>query len=118
MLDASVGQVGNNVSYTWSTANGNIISITTDPQIELNAAGEYILTVVNLDNGCSAATNIAIAENLTDPIAAIEPAPMMNCLINEITLDGGNSSSQGIIIMIGQVRVVQDWLAEQMVLLH
>lgn len=95
VLNSTVGQAGSNIIYTWSDVNGNIISATNEPEVEVNAAGQYILQVTNQDNGCSAETTIAVLEDLENPIADIGPADLLDCNITEVQLSGANSSTQG-----------------------
>lgn len=58
---------GANVSYLWTASPGNISSSSdpTSPSIIVEASGIYILTVTNLDNGCTA-TDQAIVSPSTD----------------------------------------------------
>ncbi len=66
ILDNYNVQNANEFSVNWSTLDGSIISIPSDPTPEVNAPGNYTLTVVNDVNGCSdqADINVPINENI------------------------------------------------------
>ena len=78
------------ISYEW-TLNGNIISFAPNPQVD--EAGELILTVTDLNNGCSAETLVNITQNNDFPTALIANPTTLTCDITSIELDGSNSST-------------------------
>jgi gliding motility-associated-like protein len=92
-LDGSASSGGANVSYLWTTTNGNIIGDDTLNIIEVDAAGSYVLTVTNLDNGCFATSSVNINENLAVPLATASTPPIINCNNPVINLNGTGSSS-------------------------
>ena len=54
-----------NVSYLWTATSGSIATDPTLPTITVEASGTYVLTITNLDNGCTA-TDQAIVIPSTD----------------------------------------------------
>jgi hypothetical protein len=76
----------NALQYLWNTGQ-------TDPNISVDQAGLYRVTVSDLSNGCTTAGEITVLSNTQSPEAAIAPAPALTCLMQEITLDGTASSS-------------------------
>ncbi|NCC98575.1 MAG: T9SS type B sorting domain-containing protein, partial [Bacteroidia bacterium] len=70
-----------NASYLWS--EGSV-----DPAINVNAAGNYTVTVTNTDNGCSSISlPIEITENTKIPDVQINSSNSeLNCIVHTITL--------------------------------
>jgi len=59
------------LAFAWSTANGNILNGNTTPAPLVDAPGTYLLTVTDLDNGCTASDAVTVTEI---PLPAFEPA--------------------------------------------
>ena len=82
---------GSEFSYTWTNLTtgetvGTELNITVDQQ------GDYQLEVLNENNGC---TNTAFTTVETDadfPTVEIATADELNCIVQELTLDGAGSS--------------------------
>ncbi|MEK7258095.1 MAG: gliding motility-associated C-terminal domain-containing protein [Bacteroidota bacterium] len=49
-----------NVSFDWTTTDGNIVSAQNTSEPVVNAAGTYFLTVTDLDNGCTSTDSVTI----------------------------------------------------------
>jgi hypothetical protein len=96
LLDASVDTTGIPFSYSWTNMGGNIISDTTLQDISIDAPGDYTLIVTNTDNQCADTTSIAVIQDIADPIADAGPDTILNCLITEWLLDGGDSDQGSI----------------------
>jgi gliding motility-associated-like protein len=80
VLDGSASSSGTNITYNWTTTNGNIISGNTSTQATVDLNGLYTITVVNSDNGCFATDTISvigapgsIASFTADPTTGISP---------------------------------------------
>ncbi|MCB0643217.1 MAG: gliding motility-associated C-terminal domain-containing protein, partial [Phaeodactylibacter sp.] len=95
VLDASASSPFGDISFGWSTLDGSILSGEQTPSPEVDQAGTYILTIVNLSNGCTATDSILITENLAAPIAGIETPQTLTCLVTEFQLDASGSSTNG-----------------------
>lgn len=89
---ASGGTAG--ISYTWTTSGGNIVSGGNSPNPVIDAGGQYVLTVTDLYNGCTASDFIDVSVNQVLPTIAIASPAVLTCAVQTVTLSG-NGSSQG-----------------------
>ena len=96
-LDGTGSTTGNNIDYNWTTGNGNIISGNTTLNPLVDQPGDYILTVVNNSNNCTATFNVTVAQDIQDPVADAGPVFTLNCTSPTLQLDGSNSSAGGTI---------------------
>ncbi|MEZ5058712.1 MAG: gliding motility-associated C-terminal domain-containing protein [Saprospiraceae bacterium] len=98
-LDGTGSAMGPNITYNWTTTNGNILSgaMTLNPMI--NAPGVYQLEVVDTDNNCSARAIVTVQDTV-GVLANAGPDVILDCndLNTGVYLDGSNSS-QGINIV-------------------
>ncbi len=88
-----------NLTYTWTTTDGNIVNGATTPTPTVNAAGMYTLTVVDTFTSCSAS---AIAEVLADaalPMANAGIMQQLDCTTDTVTLAGSGSMGDSITIL-------------------
>ncbi len=78
----------------WTSPEGVNLADNTifDPQVD--QAGQYQLTVTNLDNGCSSQDAVQISANFAFPEANAGSEMTLNCVDTVLTIDG-SSSSQG-----------------------
>ena len=96
VLDASGSQPIGNLIYEWSTNIGNFISGGNIPNPEINASGDYFLTVTNINNGCTSIDMVTVNQDIVSmPIAVIETPQIIICDLPEVILDGSNSSQGG-----------------------
>ena len=93
-LNGSASSGGANFTYLWTTTNGNIVSGNTTTMPVVNAAGQYVLTVTNTNNGCTASSSVSVTANTTPPNADAGPSQSLNCN-NSVAVLNGSSSSQG-----------------------
>lgn len=76
-------------SFLWTTTDGNIITNPpTSGVIQVDAAGEYCLTVTNLGSGCTDVVCVNVGVNEDAPECSIADAPNFICGIDEIQLEG------------------------------
>ena len=61
IIDANL-PVNNDIEYSWSTNDGNIISDDSSPSVTIEGPGTYQLQVTNLVNGCSSTSEILVTE--------------------------------------------------------
>lgn len=79
--------------FLWTSADGEIISGADTPSPQVGAAGLYQLQVTDTQNGCVAAAEAAVLENLAPPLAAAIAAGPITCATPEVQLDGSLSSA-------------------------
>ena len=65
--------------YSWSSADGNIISQTNEELILVDQAGIYELLIENTVNGCSATSSIQVEAFKEAPEIALEDLYILNC---------------------------------------
>lgn len=92
LLDATTTIPGS-YSYSWTTIEGNIVSNSFLEAITVDAAGEYILSVVDNNNGCSGSFTITIMSDINIPIATIAPPPSI--VAGETVFLDGSASTTG-----------------------
>lgn len=90
-LNGTASSMGNNISYQWVSANGNIVSGATTPTPIVDAAGTYSLTVTNNTNGCNATDFVFVTADGTPPTADAGADLVLDCLGTPITLQGSSS---------------------------
>ncbi|MEM6967287.1 MAG: hypothetical protein AAF573_21165, partial [Bacteroidota bacterium] len=92
VLDGSGTSTGNDFSYEWTTADGNIVQDTFTLNPLVDAGGTYFLNVINNSNGCAAEDTVLILQNTTVPIADAGTDAQINCDNPTLLLDGTDSS--------------------------
>ncbi len=73
--------------YEWSTAQGNILNGGQSSAATVNLKGVYDLKVLNPDNGCESTSSVIVEENVDLPQLAIDPPPVLTCLVEELLLE-------------------------------
>jgi hypothetical protein len=66
-LDGTASSQGDHFTYAWTTAGGNILSGAETLSPEVDAAGTYILTVTDTDNGCASTASVSVISNAVVP---------------------------------------------------
>jgi gliding motility-associated-like protein len=96
-LDGSNSTSGNDISYDWTTSDGNIISTNGD-QATVDEPGEYTLTVT-YDDGqggfCTEETSVIVEDNPDIP-EAFALDEMLTCDPPNVELDGTGSSESSV----------------------
>ncbi|MCB9336683.1 MAG: gliding motility-associated C-terminal domain-containing protein [Lewinellaceae bacterium] len=80
MLDGSASSPLGNVSYSWSTQNGHIVSGTLNAVSTVDSAGVYKLTVTHGRTGCTAAVDVTVTRDFTLPSVAFAIPPVLTCV--------------------------------------
>jgi hypothetical protein len=100
-LDCSIMEVtisgdgsseGDDIEYTWTTDDGNIVEGANDIDIIVNEAGTYTLMVVDNSTGCSESESVAVETNVEAPTASIASPAMLDCNTAATTIDASESS--------------------------
>ncbi|MBK7408815.1 MAG: gliding motility-associated C-terminal domain-containing protein [Saprospirales bacterium] len=76
-LDGTASSGGADIVYEWTTPNGNILSGENTLLPQVDAPGQYTLTVLNSFNGCFSNTQLTVVQE---------------CVFSTVTLDGSGSS--------------------------
>jgi gliding motility-associated-like protein len=92
-LDGSGSDQGAEFSYSWSTANGNIVNGATTLNPEINAPGTYTLTVTNTINDCVSTDVVTVGSNTTPPNVFVANPGLLTCIAEEVTLNASGSDS-------------------------
>ncbi len=89
-LDATASSTGPQYTYQWTTSNGHIVSGAKTLTPVVNAAGTYLLTITNIQEGCSKIGQVVVSNQ---PIVAnAGPDTGIPCGGTQVTLNGTNSS--------------------------
>lgn len=93
-LDASGTSTGSTISYLWEPPTNVVFGQgTLNP--EVNATGEYTLTVTNSISGCTATATTFVDQDVAEPTAAASAPTMLSCGTTAVTLSGNGSSTGG-----------------------
>ena len=93
-LDARGSSEGSPFINEWGTTDGNFIGSITGLEVEVDAPGNYVLTITNTDNNCTQTQDFTVVEDRELPIADIEVPSILTCEQDEVVLDA-SASSQG-----------------------
>ena len=92
-LDGTGSSEGADISYLWTTINGNILSGETTLTPEVDQVGTYYLTVEDSFFGTSATDSVVVADNFILPTVTVSVNDMLTCTNAEILVSGNGSSS-------------------------
>ncbi|MDG1247256.1 MAG: hypothetical protein P8N64_02760, partial [Flavobacteriaceae bacterium] len=82
-----------NLSFEWTTVDGNISSGSTDMNPTVDAGGIYSLEVFNALNGCTQNADVIVLADFDEPIADAGDNQDLNCVVSMINLDASGSDS-------------------------
>jgi gliding motility-associated-like protein len=82
---------GPNLTFTWTTPDGNFVSGTNTLTPIVDAAGTYNLSVTDTDSGCEESTSVVVTQDALIPAADAGPDGELTCSVTTIDLDGTNS---------------------------
>lgn len=77
----------NYYTYTWSTADGNIISDLASANVSVDAAGTYTVTITNEENGCVKILETEVEIDTTKPIIIVDDEFQLTCSIRTLTIE-------------------------------
>lgn len=82
-----------NISYEWTTTDGNILSGNTSENPTIDAPGEYLLITTNLDNGCTKTETLMVTQNIEAPSLVMAPGAELTCNTPSFNLAASINSS-------------------------
>jgi len=85
------GSTGSNITYQWTTNNGNILSDGTTLNPVVNAAGTYTLTATNTTNGCTISDVVVITQDVALPAVDAGSTQIFGCTTTSLILSGNGS---------------------------
>lgn len=91
-IGGPASSIGDDFTYEWQTADGQIDGVNNTAQITIQTAGTYSLLVNNTENGCESQDEIIIGLDTEAPIADAGPDTILTCGVTEVTLGGPTSS--------------------------
>mgnify|MGYP006268009727 CR=1 FL=1 len=92
------------VDYQWTAIEGTPSSGLTQPTLTTEEPGIYVLTLTNVVSNCAISDTVVVADNRDEPEAVITNNQLsLNCVENEGTLDGSNSTAGPDILYIWQI---------------
>jgi gliding motility-associated-like protein len=92
-LDASGSSGQGNLSYQWSTINGNILSgaNTANPVVDL--IGVYDVEITDAENGCTSTASVVVTEDFSTPNIVIAAPPFLDCNNSNDIIDASASDN-------------------------
>lgn len=94
-LDGTGSEVGMNITYLWTTTDGNIVSGGSGLNPVVDGDGTYQILVTNADNGCTSISTVEVILDNQSPIAVASAPTQLTCTSTLVSLDGNGSSSGG-----------------------
>lgn len=93
VLVTSDGSTQGDMSYLWTSNDGNISGDADGPTVMVDQAGTYTLELTNNETGCVAYEAVSVMANIDAPMASISDAGTLDCNATMLTLDGSGSES-------------------------
>lgn len=94
MLDGTGSSTGANISYLWTTVNGNIVNGANTLNPTVDTAGEYCIEVSDNSNGCVSIACVTVTADFAIPTIVIASPNDIDCNNFCVMLDA-TGSSQG-----------------------
>ena len=91
VLDGSQSSEGQGIIYSWDGNSMGFLTSQNQASTIVNKAGNYILTVSDTLNDCSAESSNFVMEIFNEPTAIIEEPDQIDCNILKTELDGSAS---------------------------
>ena len=82
---------GPEISYKWTDSEGNLFG--DEAIIEVNECGIFILTVTDLNNGCTSSDEVEISCDQELPVADAGPDKTIGCTMEPVEIGATNTST-------------------------
>ena len=89
------GSQGSNFRYTWGSAAGAVQNGGTTLSPTVAQPGTYTLTVTNIQNGCTATSDVSVTTDKNVPVADAGAQRIIDCNVSQVGLDGTKSNNGG-----------------------
>ena len=76
-----------NTSFNWTTIDGNIVAGASTSTPQVDAAGTYLLTLTNTENGCTATEATIVLAEFTTPVVSVVGG-IFNCFDGGVQIIG------------------------------
>ncbi|MCB9353038.1 MAG: gliding motility-associated C-terminal domain-containing protein [Lewinellaceae bacterium] len=86
---------GDSLTYQWQTADGQFVSGQNSASPEVDAPGNYSLTVTDGVNGCTNTIDAIVDQDTISPLIAIAPPQIITCTLPEQNIDAQNLTLPG-----------------------
>lgn len=97
ILSGLGSSIGANISYEWTTIDGQIISDPTVLNPEIDAPGTYVLKVSDIGTGCEVLDSVLVTMDTLRPSAIIDASQTLTitCTTQQVTIFGNGSLPTG-----------------------
>ncbi len=92
VLSGTGSSTGANISYEWTTSNGDIVGPTDQINSAAGSPGTYQILVTNNVNGCTATDEVQVSGNTTLPTAVADVNGQIDCITTTVSISGAGSS--------------------------
>lgn len=91
-LNGTATNGGNNLTYLWTTPNGNVLGSATVLNAKADSPGKYFLEVENKVNFCKAIDSTTVTQDASVPIVSIVSGGNLDCKTTTLVLDASGST--------------------------
>ena len=82
-----------NFDVNWSTVDGSITTLVTEPKVWVNQPGEYTAVVTNSATGCTSSKTITIHSDTESPLAEADDVQKNDCTTTAVQLGSMDNAS-------------------------
>ncbi|MFN8303700.1 MAG: gliding motility-associated C-terminal domain-containing protein [Saprospiraceae bacterium] len=91
-LSGAGSSVGAQFDYQWTTQDGQILSGATTLSPVVGEPGNYVLQVIDQNNGCASTSTAVVIQDVNAPLAAASTPGELTCQTTTLSLSGAGSS--------------------------
>lgn len=90
-LNGSNSSMGNSIIYSWTTNNGNILTVNDQAIVQVTSAGTYYLEVTDTLNSCSDLDSVEVQLDEDRPIIIFNEVEKLNCFNSTVIINASSS---------------------------
>ncbi len=83
---------GGDITYSWTTMDGNIVSGADQKDAMVDMPGTYVIEVYNTATDCGETAEVTVMADEVAPVAMSAVSEMLTCATTEVMVDGSGSS--------------------------